>query len=99
MDDDQNPLRSQLENELNNSTWLQKFKALSTLLQTLKSEVPLTQLCQVKWDTDTDVLLIHCPNPDIRTALSKQSSKLEQIKGCATHIILTLADHPDIIIG
>lgn len=99
MDDEQNPLRRQLENDLNQSAWLQKFKALSTLLQTLKSDVPLTQLCDVKWNTATDELLIHCPNPEIRHALSKQAQTIAQIKGCATRIILKLSTHPDIVIG
>lgn len=98
MDSSENPLRKKLETEFNQSEWFQKFKALRTLLQTLKAEVPLTQLCDVKWDTSTDTLLIHCPNPEIRHALCEQSSTIDQIQGCATQVILRLTHYPDIII-
>lgn len=99
MNSSDNPLRHQLEADLNQSEWLQKFKAISTVLQTLKTDVPLTQLCDVKWDTRTDNLMIHCPNAEIRQALAEQAHTLAQLKGCATSIIVKLAQHPDLIIG
>lgn len=97
--EDQNPLRSQIEQELLNSEWFQKFKAWGDLLKTLKTEVPLTQLCKLQWVTSSDDLLIHCPNPEIREALKQQSAKIDHLKGLAQQIILKHADYPDIIVS
>ena len=99
MIEDQNPLRSQIEQELQTSEWFQKFKAWGDLLNTLKKEVPLTQLCKLQWVTHRDDLLIHCPNPEIRDALKQQSEKIIHLRGRAQRIILKHADDPDMIIG
>ncbi|MEO0458656.1 MAG: hypothetical protein AAF152_19045 [Cyanobacteria bacterium P01_A01_bin.114] len=95
---DQNPLRNQLKQDLETSEWLQKFKAINQLLQTLKAEIPLTRLCDLKWDTTHDRLLIHCPNPETQTALSKQSQALAQRTGCARRLVLKYSGHPDITV-
>ena len=97
--EDQNPLRSQIEQELHDSEWFQKFKAWGALLRNLKMEVPLTQLCELQWVTRSDDLLIHCPNAEIREALKQQSEKIDRLKGSAQRIILKHADYPDIIVG
>jgi hypothetical protein len=98
MMDDQNPLRSKLEKELKESEWLQKFKAINQLLQTLKAEVPLTRLCDLKWDTAYNQLLIHCPDPEIRDALANQSRRLARLTGCAQQLVLRHSEQPDVII-
>ena len=97
--EDQNPLRSQVEQELQTSDWFQKFKAWGDLLNTLKQEVPLTQLCKLQWVTSNDDLLIHCPNPEIRSDLKQQSEKIAHLRGRAQRIILKHADDPDIIVS
>ncbi|MEM8808066.1 MAG: hypothetical protein AAGF01_18760 [Cyanobacteria bacterium P01_G01_bin.38] len=96
--DSQNPLRDSLKQALDKSAWLQKFKAINQLLQTLKADIPLTQLCNLKWDTAHDQLLIHCPNPETQIALHRQSKDLAQRTGCAKQIILKYSQTPDIII-
>ena len=97
--EEQNPLRRQIEQELRNSEWFQKFKAWGVLLQNLKTEIPLTQLCKLQWVTHSDDLLIHCPNPEIREALEQQAEKIDQLKELAQRIILKPADYPDFIVG
>ncbi|MEM9907123.1 MAG: hypothetical protein AAF921_19075 [Cyanobacteria bacterium P01_D01_bin.44] len=96
--DSQNLLRDKLKQELDESEWLQKFKAINQLLQILKADIPLTQLCDLKWDTTHDQLLIHCPNPETLIALNRQSQELAQRTGCAKQILLKYSEHPDIII-
>ena len=98
MSEDENPLRGQIEQELNQSEWLQKFKALNRLLHTLKAEVPLTQLCQLRWVTDNDSLLILCPNPETRAALATQQALIARYKGCAQQIVLRCSNYPDIFV-
>ena len=97
--EDPNPLRSQIEQELHTSEWFQKFKAWGVLLNTLKKEVPLTQLCKLQWVTSSDDLLIHCPDIDIREALKQQSEEIDHLNELAQHIILKHVDHPDIIVS
>ncbi|MEO1352754.1 MAG: hypothetical protein AAFW84_28840 [Cyanobacteria bacterium J06635_15] len=96
--DSQNPLQNKLKQELDESEWLQKFKAINQLLQILKADIPLTQLCDLKWDTTHDQLLIHCPNPEIQITLNRQSEELAQRTGCARQIVLKYSERPDIII-
>ena len=97
--EDQNPLRREIEQELHHSEWFQKFKAWGALLQTLKAEVPLTQLCKLQWVTHSDDLLIHCTDSDIREALKQQSEKIDHLNRVAQRIILKYTDYPDIIVG
>ena len=99
MQEDRNPLRSQIEQELHTSEWFRKFKAWGDLLNRLKQEIPLTQLCQLQWVTHSDDLLIHCPNPEIKAALEQQSDKIAPLRSLAQRIILKHADDPDIIVS
>ena len=97
-EEEQNPLRSKLEKELQESEWLQKFKQLSAGLRQIKAEIPLTQLCKLEWITDTESLIIHCPNPEVRAGLSQQMSQIAQINIGANFFILKYPNCPDIII-
>lgn len=99
MSEDENPLRRKLERELEASQWLQKFKQLNIGLQRIQAEIPLTQLCELKWATEDDSLAIHCPNPEIRAGLVEQRRKLAQFKMGATCFILKYPGLPDLAIA
>jgi hypothetical protein len=88
----ENPLQARLAEELANSQWLQKFKAINQLLQIMRSQVPLTQLCELKWLTATDSLVVHCPSVEIWQDLCQQKNNLVQHRGCAQHIVLKHSD-------
>lgn len=96
--EEQNPLRHKLEKELQESEWLQKFKQLSEGLRQLKAEIPLTQLCKLEWITDSESLIIHCPNPEVRAGLSQQISQIAQLNIGANIFILKYPHCQDIII-
>ena len=59
-----NPLQDKLKAELDNSQWLQKFREIGENLQLIKSAIPVTELCQLKWNTGNNGLDIHCPNEE-----------------------------------
>ena len=90
-------LKQQLEKELQESEWLNKFKRLSDLLLRLKTELPLTQLCKVEWKTDSDTLRIRCPNSEVQDDLLQQASQIVQLCPEAPHIILEWADNQHIL--
>ncbi|MEA5465403.1 hypothetical protein [Leptothoe sp. PORK10 BA2] len=96
--DDQNPLRSQLEDELNGSEWLQKFKAINRLLHSLKADVPEMDACELKWDTATHGLVIHCPSVDIGERLRAKHSEIVAIASYADRITLVQPDSAAIIL-
>ena len=89
---DQNPLRTQLEADLNNSAWLQKFKAINRLLQSLKAEVTDIQTCELRWDTSCNGLIIHCPSAEIGQQLQLQQAKIVSIANYADRITLMQPD-------
>ena len=95
---DQNPLRTQLENELNGSEWLQKFKAINQLLHRLKAEIIDIQTCELKWDTSRNGLEIHCPGSDISQRLQHQQDRIVSIAHYAERITLIEPDSLDIIL-
>lgn len=95
---DQDPLRSQLENDLNNSAWLQTFKAINRLLHRLKAEIADIQTCELKWDTSCKGLTIHCPSVDIGERLQAQQDAIITIANYADRITLAQPDLPDIIL-
>lgn len=101
MIEDQNPLRTALEKELDESDWLQKFQSISQLLQSLKADVSLTERCKLEWISENQTLLIHCPTAELQQALKKQASDIlrinNQIKKSAKHIILKHAQHEDVL--
>ena len=92
------PLKRRLEKELQESQWLQKFKQMSEGLSRIKAEIPLTQLCKLKWVTDSDSLIIHCPSPEVREGLSMQTSKMAQLKILAQRLVIKYPNYTDIII-
>lgn len=96
--DDQNPLRSQLANELNRSEWLQKFKAINQLLHRLKAEIIDIQTCELKWDTSCNGLEIHCPGAAVSKQLHHQQDKIKDIASYADRITLIQPDSLDIIL-
>lgn len=61
----ENPLPSRFKAELLNSEWSQEFKQLSDTLRAIQTEIPLTQLCELKWITEDDSLIIDCPNEEV----------------------------------
>ncbi len=90
--DDQNPLRTQLENDLTSSEWLQKFKAINQLLHSLKAEIVEVQSCELKWDTSCNGLKIHCPSQDIAQQLQQQQEQIIDIANYADQISLIQPD-------
>lgn len=93
---DQNPLRTQLEAELSGSEWLQKFKAINRLLHSLKAEVIELEACELKWDTNCNGLVIHCPSVELGQQL--QQDKIVAIADYADRITLALPDGLEIIL-
>lgn len=93
-----NRKKRELEKELQASEWLQKFKQLSFGLRQLKAEIPLTQLCQLRWLTDSETLMIHCPNPEVREGLCRQQTQLAQLKIMARRFIIKYPALPDAIV-
>lgn len=96
--EDQNPLRTKLAKDLHESEWMQKFKALSEMLQRVKTELPITEQCTLRWDTDQDWLSISCPNEGVKATLIQQSSRLAQLTYPAKQVILKLPNHQDVFI-
>ena len=96
--EEENPLKSKLEKELRESEWLNKFKQLSDGLRAIKIKLPLTQLCELKFITDSQSLVIHCPNQQVREELSQQRQLLWQLNMGAKRFILKYSDYQDIII-
>lgn len=95
---DQNPLRSQLENDLNNSEWLQAFKAINRLLHSLKTEIADLQTCELKWNTSCRGLTIHCPSADIGKQLQAQQDTIVTIADYADRITLVQPGSSDTIL-
>ncbi len=92
------PCKKKLEKELQESEWMQKFKRLSEGLRQIKAEIPLTQLCQLEWKTDSDSLVIQCPNLEVREGLSQQTAKIAQINMGAKCFILKCQNYADTFI-
>lgn len=95
---DQNPLRSQLENDLNNSKWLQAFKAINRLLHRLKAEITDIQTCELKWNTSCKGLAIHCPSADIGKRIQAQQDAILTIANYADRITLVQPGSSDILL-
>ena len=93
----ENPLEIKLKAELQNSEWLQKFKWLSDTLKYVKTEIPLTQLCELKWNTEDDSLIINCPNEEIWLELSQQSEKIAELNQKINRLILKYADYQELV--
>lgn len=96
--DDQNPLQTQLESELNSSEWLQKFKFINQLLHSLKAEIETMQRCELKWDNSCNGLNIHCPSSEIGQQLQQQQEKIIDIANYADRIVLVQSDSTEIIL-
>ena len=75
----ENPLRDQLKAELDNSQWLQKFREIGENLQLIKSAIPATQLCQLKWNTSNNGLEIYCLNEETWNYLQLQVSQISTL--------------------
>jgi len=95
--DEKEPLQRKLERELQESEWLNKFKRLSDLLMRLKTEMPLTQLCKLEWKTESDTLLIRCPNPEVQRDLLAQATAIAQRSPEAERVILQYANQQEIL--
>lgn len=95
---DQDPLRSQLENDLNNSKWLQAFKAINQLLHSLKAEITEIETCDLRWNTSCNGLTIHCPSADIGKRLQAQQDAIITIANYADRITLVQPGRSDILL-
>lgn len=93
----ENPLESQLKAELQNSEWLQKFKQLGDTLRYVKTEIPLTQLCDLKWNTEDDSLIINCPNEEVWQELSQQPEKIAKLNQKVNRLILKYANYQELV--
>ncbi|MEM1256780.1 MAG: hypothetical protein AAGI69_30480 [Cyanobacteria bacterium P01_H01_bin.21] len=96
--DPQNPLRSQLESDLNNSEWLQKFKAINQLIHSLKGEITEINSCELRWNTSCNGLDIHCPSIETGQRLLLQQDTIVSIANYAERIVLMQPDSSDIIL-
>ncbi len=93
----ENPLENQLKAELEDSQWLQKFKWLGEILNLVKTEIPLTQLCELKWNTTDESLVINCPNQEVWQALSQESAKFTELNQQIDRLVIRYGDLPDLI--
>ena len=75
----ENPLRDKLKTEIDNSQWLQKFKEIGENLKLIKSAIPVTQLCQLKWNTGNNGLDIYCPNEEIWNDLQQEITTISKL--------------------
>ena len=91
-------LRSQLERGLNNSQWLQKFKAINQLLHSLKREIADINHCELRWNTGCNGLDIHCPSIEICQQLQQQRDRIISIAHYADRIVLMQPNSSDIIL-
>lgn len=96
--EEENPWQNKLERQLQQSESLQKFKQISRTLQQLKAEMPLTQLCELRWITNDDTLIVHCPNLEVRQDLSEQREKLAQLNLSLSRFIIKYSNEQDIIV-
>lgn len=74
--DDENPRKGELETELEQSEWLQKFRRMGQVLTRLKAEVPVTQLCELQWVTEDEALVVCCPNAEVWASLQGQKEQI-----------------------
>lgn len=95
--EDENPLKQQLEAELNNSEWLNKFKRVSTILKRIKAAIPLTQLCTLKWQTELDALVVHCPNDEVWHSLQQHQQRISALDLELSQVILQYQDEQIIL--
>ncbi|AFY72160.1 hypothetical protein Pse7367_3945 (plasmid) [Thalassoporum mexicanum PCC 7367] len=91
-------LQTRLKTKLEESTWLHKFKQLSDLLTTIKTEIPATIFCDLRWLTEEETLLIHCPNPETKASLENEADKFAQVCSFAQRFVITYLDTPDFVI-
>jgi hypothetical protein len=96
---EQNLLASSLKKELEDSAWLRKFKQIGEDLREVKTKFPLTQLCELKWVSEDDGLLIHCPNLEVRSGLQQQLDTLVQINISARYLTIKYPETSDITIN
>lgn len=69
-------MKRELELEMAQSEWLQKFRRMGQVLTRLKAEVPMTQLCEVQWVTEEDAIVIRCPNGEVWESLKGQEEAI-----------------------
>lgn len=86
--DDENPLKRELEQELAQSEWLQKFRRMGQVLTRLKAEVPVTQLCELQWVTEDEALVVRCPNEEVWESLKGQEGAIVALDLDVERIIL-----------
>ena len=94
--DDRESIQDKLKRELEESEWLQKYRQMGQSLLALKAEVPLTELCDLKWETETDSLLIRCPNAEVWEGLQRQRAEIRALQIAATNVVLQLSDREDV---
>jgi hypothetical protein len=91
--------RKQSKKKLEDSPWLRKFKQIGDDLREVKTKVPLTQLCELKWLIEDDSLLIHCPNLEVRSDLQQQIDMLAKTNISARYLTIKYPETPDITIN
>jgi hypothetical protein len=96
---DRNPLASRLKKELEDSPWLRKFKQIGNDLREVRTKIPLTQLCELKWVSEDDGLLIYCPNLEVRSDLQQQIDTLAKVDISARSLTIKYPETPDIAIN
>ena len=75
----ENPLRDRLKAEIDNSQWLQKFREIGDNLKLIKSAIPATKLCQLKWNTSGNGLDIYCPNEETWNYLKLEIATISKL--------------------
>ncbi|ELS05145.1 hypothetical protein Xen7305DRAFT_00048860 [Xenococcus sp. PCC 7305] len=87
-----NPLHDKLKAQVDNSQWLQKFKEIGENLKLIKSAIPITTLCQLKWNTSKNGLDIHCPNEETWNFLKQETATIAKLPFKGDHIAIFWQD-------
>lgn len=75
----ENPLQDKLKAQVENSQWLQKFREIGENLKLIKSAIPATELCELKWNTGSNGLDIYCPNEETWNYLKPEINAIAQL--------------------
>ena len=94
--DDRQSMQEKLRRELEASQWLQTYRHMGQSLLALKKHIPLSTLCKVEWKTDTNTLLIRCPNAEVYEDLQQQVAAIRDLQIAASSIVIRYEGYPDI---
>jgi len=88
----ENPLQDKLKAQVENSQWLQKFREIGENLKLIKSAIPATELCQLKWNTGNNGLDVYCPNEETWNYLKLEIEAIAQLPFKGDHVTIFWQD-------